>query len=55
MGVAPPVCVYAIPSPSPGGVYGTPLFYINGMLSVADATWTVAQWKALLDPLVNSS
>ena len=28
---------------------------VNGLQVAADATWTLAQWQALLDPLVGAS
>jgi len=36
------------------GVYGTPLFYVNGVLTSADSTWTIEQWRKILDPLLLS-
>ena len=32
-------------------VTGTPSFFVNGLPVAADATWTLAQWQELLDPL----
>jgi protein-disulfide isomerase len=34
------------------GVSGTPTFFVNGVRSAADETWTVAQWQALINPLL---
>lgn len=34
------------------GVSGTPTFFVNGALSTADESWTVAQWKQLIDQLL---
>mgnify|MGYP005991106157 CR=1 FL=1 len=37
------------------GVSGTPFFFVNGVLAPADASWSLQQWQALLDPLINDS
>jgi hypothetical protein len=34
------------------GIYGTPQFMINGASSSADETWTLSEWRKLLDPLL---
>ncbi|ELR12897.1 uncharacterized protein ACA1_095270 [Acanthamoeba castellanii str. Neff] len=34
------------------GIYGTPQFMINGVSSSADESWTMADWRKLLDPLL---
>lgn len=36
------------------GVYGTPIFYVNGLF-VTDDSWSFAQWKSLIDELLSSS
>jgi len=36
------------------GVAWTPAFFVNGISVVADPTWTVADWRILLDPLLAS-
>jgi len=37
------------------GVTGTPSFLINGVAVAASLTWSVADWKTVLDPLVPAS
>lgn len=37
-----------------GHVYGTPTYMVNGVPVEADGTWTVKQWQALLNPLVDA-
>jgi hypothetical protein len=37
------------------GVTGTPSFLVNELPVEADATWTLAQWTQLLDPLLNNT
>ncbi|XP_035824507.1 uncharacterized protein LOC106011198, partial [Aplysia californica] len=34
------------------GVYGTPLFTVNDVFVQAQDNWTVAQWVALIKPLL---
>ncbi len=35
------------------GVSGTPTFFVNDInIPDADSTWTLAQWQALIDPLL---
>ncbi|KAL6073851.1 hypothetical protein QOT17_004544 [Balamuthia mandrillaris] len=34
------------------GIYGTPMFKVNGVLTNAASDWTFKQWLALLDPLL---
>jgi len=34
------------------GVVGTPTFFINGIGVSADASWTFADWRSVLDPLL---
>ena len=34
------------------GVYGTPTFFLNGVLVSASPTWSVGQWRKLIDPIV---
>lgn len=35
------------------GVTGTPVYFVNGMpLTQAEASWTLGQWKAVIDPLL---
>jgi len=34
------------------GVSGTPTFFINGILVGADSSWTFADWRSVLDPLL---
>lgn len=36
------------------GVSGTPAFFVNGVLSGAESTWTEKQWEQLLDPLLGA-
>jgi len=36
-------------------VTGTPSFFVNQLPVEADATWTLAQWAQLLDPLLNNT
>jgi len=36
------------------GVSGTPFFYVNGINVQADPTWTLADWRFVLDPLLPS-
>eukprot|EP01098_Paradermamoeba_levis_P006149 TRINITY_DN2553_c0_g1_i1.p1 TRINITY_DN2553_c0_g1~~TRINITY_DN2553_c0_g1_i1.p1 ORF type:complete len:225 (+),score=50.15 TRINITY_DN2553_c0_g1_i1:108-782(+) len=33
------------------GIYGTPMFWVNGILTSADESWTYQNWLDLLDPL----
>jgi len=40
---------------SRGQVTGTPTFLVNGIYVSADATWTVDEWKQVIDPLVNDT
>jgi len=39
----------------PGTVYGTPLYYVNGVAVNAQADWTLAQWEQLLNPIINAT
>ena len=34
------------------GIVGTPTFLVNGVAIDADDSWTLAQWKALIDPIL---
>jgi len=34
------------------GVLGTPTFLVNGVYVGGDPTWTLAEWRTLLDPLL---
>eukprot|EP00128_Syssomonas_multiformis_P010911 Colp12_sorted_trinity150504_noHs@5050 len=34
------------------GVAGTPWFFVNGVAVAGESTWTVANWRTVLDPLV---
>jgi len=34
------------------GVYGTPIFYVNGLFVTDDSSWTFTQWKNLIDGLL---
>jgi len=36
------------------GVSGTPFFFVNGILVQADPTWTLADWRSIIDPLLPS-
>jgi len=36
------------------GVYGTPIFYVNGVF-VTDQGWTYQQWRSVIDPLINGT
>lgn len=36
------------------GVIGTPTFLVNGFATQADDSWTLADWIALLNPLLLS-
>jgi protein-disulfide isomerase len=36
------------------GMYGTPMFAVNGVTTNAGSDWTFAQWTQLLDPLFQS-
>uniref|UniRef100_A0A6B2LHY8 Thioredoxin-like fold domain-containing protein n=1 Tax=Arcella intermedia TaxID=1963864 RepID=A0A6B2LHY8_9EUKA len=36
------------------GVYGSPLFYINGAFQWADSSTTFAQWKTIIDNIIES-
>lgn len=38
-----------------GGVSGTPTFMVNDVLVDADPSWTVNDWKKLIDPLLQGS
>jgi len=37
------------------GVVGTPTFLINGVAVSADASWSLADWKSVIDPILASS
>jgi len=37
------------------GVSGTPTFFVNGILVMADPTWTLSDWRQVLDPLLGRS
>lgn len=37
------------------GIYGTPIFYVNGVWATDDSTWSFTQWRSLLDPLVSKT
>lgn len=37
------------------GVSGTPTFFVNDINVPADSTWTLAQWQALINPLLPES
>jgi len=37
------------------GVAGTPSFFVNGIQVQADPSWTLAEWRQILDPLLPSS
>lgn len=39
----------------PGGVSGTPLYAINGVVKVIDKAWSLTDWIGVLDPLVHKS
>lgn len=34
------------------GVLGTPTFFINGVTVSVDPTWTLADWKSVIDPIL---
>ena len=34
------------------GVFGTPQFMVNGVMLAAQPTWTVKDWRAVIDPLI---
>lgn len=34
-------------------VSGTPMFFVNGVQVMAEPSWTLAQWTALIDPLLS--
>jgi len=36
------------------GVSGTPFFFVNGILVQADPTWTLSDWRSIIDPLLSS-
>ena len=36
----------------PGGVAGTPTFMVNDVVVSADPSWTVDDWKKVIDPLL---
>ena len=36
----------------PGGVAGTPMFMVNDVLVSADPSWTVDDWRKVIDPLL---
>ena len=37
------------------GVAATPTFFINGISTSADASWTLADWRSVIDPLLKAS
>ncbi len=37
------------------GASGTPTFLINGVATSADASWTLADWKSVIDPILASN
>jgi len=37
------------------GVVGTPTFLINGVATSADASWSLADWKSVIDPILASN
>ncbi len=37
------------------GATGTPTFLINGVAVSADASWSLADWKSVIDPLLASN
>jgi len=36
------------------GVSGTPFFFLNGILIQADPTWSLADWRSVIDPLLSA-
>jgi len=36
------------------GVAWTPAFFVNGISVVADPSWTLADWRTILDPLISA-
>jgi len=37
------------------GVSGTPTFFVNGILVMADPSWSLSDWRQVLDPLLAPS
>ncbi|CAF1179837.1 unnamed protein product [Adineta steineri] len=37
------------------GIVGTPTFLINGVATSADASWSLADWKSVIDPILSSN
>jgi hypothetical protein len=37
------------------GVYGTPVFFVNGVQFPADSTWTLQQWQGFINSLLTPS
>ncbi|CAF3323111.1 unnamed protein product [Rotaria socialis] len=37
------------------GVLGTPTFFINGVFISADPTWSLNDWKSVIDPILGSN
>lgn len=35
------------------GVYGTPMFFVNGVYVTDDASWTLQQWQSVINPLLS--
>lgn len=38
-----------------GGVSGTPLYAINGVVKVIDKAWSLTDWSVVLDPFMRKS
>ena len=36
-------------------VVGTPTFFINGVMVSADPSWTLSNWKSVIDPILASN
>jgi hypothetical protein len=37
------------------GVAGTATFFINGVIISASSSWTLADWKSIIDPILASN
>ncbi|XP_011675549.1 uncharacterized protein LOC100891241 isoform X2 [Strongylocentrotus purpuratus] len=37
------------------GVFGTPQTYVNGAVVYSDSSWTLADWRNIIDPLISGN
>lgn len=38
-----------------GGISGTPMFTINDVIVAADASWSLEDWRKVIDPLLSNN